>query len=292
MHDQIDRFRDSLQARRLSPGTVRPYSSELHRLADYLETQGVLLDDVTQHHVTRYAARSDCASATANRQLVVFRQFFAWLGHPVARSLSGLRAPRVERPVPEFLTADEEKRLRKTLQVRSDQRHQGRDRTLLCLLLDTGLRVAEAVGLSVGDLNLAGKRLTVLAKGRKRRAKFLTAETRELLASLVDGRPAKAPVFVSGQGRRLCDRQVRRIVENWARLAGIDKPVHPHTLRHTFATSLLARTGNLRLVQRALDHESPQTTAIYAHVVDDELQAAMEARSEAGPTIRTADLAC
>jgi site-specific recombinase XerD len=71
---------------------------------------------------------------------------------------------------------------------------------------------------------------------------------------------------------------VRRIVQAWCDLAGIGKSVHPHSLRHTFATSLLGKTGNLRLVQKALDHESPQTTAIYAHVVDGELQAAIERR--------------
>lgn len=282
MHTQIDRFRESLLARKLSAGTVRPYIGELRRLADYLETQGVLLDDITQHHVTRYAAGNDFASSTANRQLVVLRQFFDWLGHPLAHQLSEMRAPRVERPVPEFLTDEEERRLRKTLKDRVDQRHQARDRALLCLLLDTGLRVAEVVGLDRSDVDLGSKRVQVRTKGGKKRSKFLSAESRQLLGTLLTNNPANdsaaIPVFRSSRDARLSDRQVRRIVDRWARLAGIDKPVHPHTLRHTFATSLLARTGNLRLVQRALDHMSPQTTAIYAHVVDEELQAAVEGR--------------
>lgn len=283
MHDQIERFQESLLARKLSAATVRPYVGELRRLAAWLDAQGVPLDAVDRHHVTRYAAGNDFASATANRQLVVLRQFFSWLEHPVAPALAGMRAPRVERPVPEFLTGDEERQLRRTLKDRTDQRHQARDRALVCLLLDTGLRVAEVVGLDRSDVDLGSKRVLVRTKGGKSRSKFLSAESRQLLSMLLTNKTVNDsgadPVFrAQGGGARLTDRQVRRIVAGWARLAGIAKDVHPHTMRHTFATSLLSRTGNLRLVQRALDHESPQTTAIYAHVVDEELKAAMEGR--------------
>lgn len=278
MQTLIEGFQVSLAARKLATSTQQQYRSELVRFAGFLSEQGVLPGDIGPHLVEQYIARNGTATPTANRQLVVLRQFLAWMKHPAAPDLEKLRAPRIHRPVPDFLTPDEESRLRRTLKDRVDQRHQVRDRALLCLLLDTGMRVAEVVGLSTGDVDLAGKRLTLLAKGGKKRSKFLPAETRTLLRPLVEGQPMDAPVFISSHRRRLCDRHVRRIVQGWADLAGISKSVHPHTLRHTFATSLLARTGNLRLVQKALDHESPTTTAIYTHVVDTELQAAVEGR--------------
>jgi len=212
---------------------------------------------------------------------VVLRQFFSWAGHPVASFLAGMKGPRIVRPVPEFLTTSEEKILRKTLKDRIDQRHQLRDRCLVVLLLDTGIRVSEAVGLDHSDVDLESKRVRLLAKGGKIRSKFLSADLRSIfgmhLAQFPPGKK-QGPVFLSSRGKRLSDRQVRRIVSRWCELAGITKAVHPHTLRHTFATSLLAKNGNLRLVQKALDHESPNTTAIYTHVVDDELEAAIEER--------------
>lgn len=278
MQSLIEGFQVSLAARRLAASTQQQYASELMRFAEFLSEQGVLPGGITPHLVEQYIARNGSATPTVNRQLVVLRQFFTWLKHPAAQALAELRAPRIHRPVPDYLTPDEEARLRRTLQNRVDQRHHVRDRALICLMLDTGMRVAEAVGLSASDVDLDGKRVTLLAKGGKKRLKFLPVETRSLLRPLVNNLPGEAPVFISSHRRRLCDRQVRRIVQGWADLAGITKAVHPHSLRHTFATSLLARTGNLRLVQKALDHESPTTTAIYTHVVDAELQAAIEDR--------------
>lgn len=278
MHTQISNFTESLKARQLSKNTIRPYVSELTRLAKFLDKHGVLLGDLTQHHLTRYIAGYGFANSTANRQLVILRQFFSWLNHPVADHLHEIKSPRIHRPVPEFLTQAEEKLLRKTLKERIDKRHHKRDQALICLMLDTGLRVAETVGLSAGNVDLSGKRITLVCKGNKQHTKFLSADSRRLLRPFVDGRLPSDPVFESSRHTALSDRQVRRIVSTWCSLAGIEKSVHPHTLRHTFATSLLSRTGNLRLVQVAMGHESPQTTAIYAHVVDEELQTAVEGR--------------
>ncbi len=281
MHTTIIQFIESLQARHLSENSSRTYRSELMRLADFLDKEGILLGGVTQHHLTRYIARHGNANSTANRQLVILRQFFRWNQHPCGDFLAQMKGPRVTRQVPEFLNNSEEKLLRKTLKDRTDQRHQQRDRALICLILNTGVRVSEAVGLDVTDVDLESKRIKLLAKGGKNRNKFLSADVRTQLGSLFASYSEiemQGPVFLSSRKLRLSDRQVRRIVSRWCQLAGIDKDVHPHTLRHTFATSLLAKNGNLRLVQKALDHENPQTTAIYTHVVDDELQAAIESR--------------
>ncbi len=172
----------------------------------------------------------------------------------------------------------EERALRKALKARTDVKSHSRDRALFCLMLDTGIRISEAAGLTVGDVELNEKLIRLVTKGGKHRTRFLPVETRDHLKPLVAGRSVDAPLFQSQSGEPISDRHIRRLLDQWAVLAGITRPVHPHLLRHTFATSLLKKTGNLRLVQLALDHESPKTTAIYAHVADEELRAAIEGR--------------
>jgi site-specific recombinase XerD len=251
-------------------------------LASFLAKRGILPGEIAIQHLTRYIARDDSANATTQRRLVILKQFFRWAGHPVSRELDSLRAPKVVRPVPDFLSEAEERQLRQTLKTRTDKKHHARDRALICLMLDTGVRVSEAVGLNISDVDLDSKRIHLVTKGGKKRSKFISADVRGQFSTLFAQLPSKSsldlPVFQSGKGGRLTDRQVRQILSSWAELSGITKPVHPHMLRHTFATSLLGKTGNLRLVQKALDHENPQTTAIYAHVVDEELQAAIDNR--------------
>jgi site-specific recombinase XerD len=279
MRSHIPSFAEFLRARRLASSTITLYLREIMGLATALEGDGTALEGLTLQQVSQYLAREEMSTSTARRARSAILQFLAWRRHPVATELASLRMPRAFPPAPDFLSDEEEHALRKTLKARIDQRHQARDRALLSLMMDTGLRVGEVVRLRVADVNLAEKQVRVTGKGGKHRTRFLPTETRELLAKEVVGLSPDAPLFSSQMGLPLCDRQVRRILTQWAGLAGITRPVHPHLLRHTFATSLLRSTGNLRLVQLALDHESPRTTAIYAHVANAELEAAVEKRA-------------
>lgn len=278
MRSHIPSFEEFLRARHVAPGTLAPYLYEIRGLAQSIEDDGGTLERLTLQQVTQYLVREGRSTGTARRARSAILQFLQWAGHPVAQELARVRMPRVHAPAPDYLSEKEETALRRTLKARVDQRHQARDRALLALMLDTGLRVGEVVQLRVGDVDLDKKLVRILGKGGKQRARFLPSEARDLLSKTVAGRSGDAPVFISQVGQPLCDRQVRRILTHWAALAGITRPVHPHLLRHTFATSLLKQTGNLRLVQLALDHESPRTTAVYAHVADEDLQAAIESR--------------
>ena len=280
MRDLIPRFAEHLQARQLAANTRTPYLAELHRLAGALEDDGQssALADLTLDRITRYFAREGRSSQTQRRARTVVYQFLSWARHPLAPEVGALRPPRAHAAAPDYLGEAEERALRKALKARTDVKSQPRDRALFCLLLDTGLRVAEAAGLRVGDVELDEKCIRVVAKGGKLRTRFLPVETRDLLKPLVARQPADAPLFRTTTGQAICDRHIRRLLDQWAARAGITRPVHPHLLRHTFATSLLRKTGNLRLVQLALDHESPKTTAVYAHVADEELRAAIESR--------------
>ena len=278
MHTKIPAFAEHLHARRLAPGTQTPYLSELKRLATFMDAEGVRLEALSLQQVTRYFALPGRSSLTTRRAMTVLNQFLFWAGHPLAAVLGTLRLPKVHTATPDYLSEIEEKALRKALKTRTDVRSRARDRALFCLMLDTGIRISEATHLTVGDVELDEKLIRLVTKGNKHRTRFLPVETRDLLKPLVVGKKAQAPLFQTRQGHALCDRHIRRLLTTWAGLAGITRPVHPHLLRHTFATSLLRKTGNLRLVQLALDHESPKTTAIYAHVADEELRAAVEGR--------------
>ncbi|MDP2361957.1 MAG: tyrosine-type recombinase/integrase [bacterium] len=280
MHPRFSDFAEHLKARRLAPNTLTPYLSELKRLDKYLDAEGILLEDFTLQQATHYLVREGRSSHTARRTLTVVNQFLSWAGHPLAAELGAMRQPRAYTPAPDYLSDAEEAALRKTLKARTDLKCQARDRALFCLMLDTGIRVAEVARMTVGDVNLDEKMIRLVAKGDKKRTRFVPVETRDLLKRIVGSRPAEEPLFLTWKERAICDRHIRRLLNQWAELAGITRPVHPHLLRHTFATSLLRKTNNLRLVQVALDHESPKTTAIYSHVADEELRAAIESRRD------------
>jgi len=243
-----------------------------------MASESLELPTLTLPAIVRYINQSGRSALTTRRSLTVLSQFMVWAKHPLAAELGDIRLPRFHAPSPDYLSVIEEKVLRKVLKIRTDIRSRTRDRALFCLLLDTGIRVSEAAGLVVGDVELDEKLIRLAAKGGKQRTRFLPVETRDLLKPLVVGESSESPLFQAQRGAPISDRHIRRLLNLWAGLAGITRPVHPHLLRHTFATSLLKKTGNLRLVQLALDHESPKTTAIYAHVADEELRAAIEGR--------------
>jgi len=149
---------------------------------------------------------------------------------------------------------------------------------LLSVFLNLGLRVSEALSLRVNDIDwLSGKTTIRDGKGGRDRILWLSVEDLAHLQQWRSIRPPGGPhLFCTLAGGRLSDRYVRDMVKRYARRAGIDKDVHPHTLRHTFATDLLKETKNIRLVQRALGHVSLSTTMIYTHIVDDQLEAALK----------------
>jgi len=154
-----------------------------------------------------------------------------------------------------------------------------RNLCLVRLMLNSGLRCSEVLHLRRRDLEPTTGRLKVHGKGGKDRILWLCEADVNLLLGYLNNQPGKPEdlIFISLKGRPLSDRYVRWMVGEVARAAGVTyKEVHPHTLRHTFATDLLRATKNLRLVQKALGHERIGTTQIYTHIVDEELEDAMK----------------
>jgi len=182
--------------------------------------------------------------------------------------------------IPEVLTQEEQEVLLRQPNPRYPTGE--RNRLLLRVMLDTGLRLSEAINLRWQDLDLLTGRLHVKqGKGAKDRVLWVGDELLEFLrrwrerqAKVVGWAPEH--VFTTLDGKPLQPRYVQYMVKRYAQRAGITKNVHPHTLRHTFATDLLRETRNIRLVQKALGHANLATTQIYTHIVDEELEAALK----------------
>lgn len=152
-----------------------------------------------------------------------------------------------------------------------------RNLCMIRLMLNTGLRSAEVLNLKVRDIDwMSGKMAIRQSKGDKDRVLWLNEGDLDLLQSWRERRPEQSDLlFITLQGHPVSDRYLRAMVKRVAGKSGIEKDVHPHLLRHSFATDLYRETKNIRLVQKALGHEDLSTTMIYTHIVDDELEDAL-----------------
>ncbi len=179
--------------------------------------------------------------------------------------------------IPTTLTMEEQEKLIKVPNKRYWTGH--RNRTLLRFLLDSGLRISEATNLTWQDLDLqTGKTHVRRGKGCKDRILWLNDACLDALRSWRERQLEKTitgHVFSTAGGAQLAPRYCQAMIARYAVKAAIDKRITPHTLRHTFATDLLRDTKNLRIVQKTLGHVNLNTTQIYTHIVDDELEAAL-----------------
>ncbi len=151
-----------------------------------------------------------------------------------------------------------------------------RNLCMLRLMLNVGLRSGEVLGLRVRDINwTSGKLMVRQSKNKKDRALWLNDDDLELLRRWREKKPDGELLFTTLGGKQINSRYLRALVARLASRAGIEKCVHPHTLRHTFATDLYGETKDLRLVQKSLGHANVQTTTIYTHLIDDDLENAL-----------------
>jgi integrase/recombinase XerC len=198
------------------------------------------------------------------------RTFFRFLcreGRLDRNPARALLSPRLEKRIP---TPLEEPQVEALLDVPGDDTVSMRTRAILELLYATGIRCAELVGLDVGEVDLDARMVRVLGKGRKERIVLFGTRAREALRAWLRARAGLRPktdaVFVSLRGRRLSDRSVRALLSRRVRQVALKRKCSPHTLRHSFATHLLARGADLRAIQELLGHASLSTTQRYTHV--------------------------
>lgn len=287
----IFRYLDYLAGeRRLSPHTIRAYEGDLRRLQvflsrDYFDKKATAIevDEIDAMALRAFLAQlalSGRARSTQGRALSAVKgvfQFACREGALEASPAEAIKTPKAERRLPRHLRPAEMTALLESPE--GDAPVARRDRALLELLYATGLRVGELVSLDWQDLDNTGRTLRVVGKGGKERmvpygrpaAEALAAwqEAWEILAS----RPwdADGCVFLNQQGGRLSARSVRRILNRYVDAAAVTGGVHPHTLRHSFATHLLEAGADLRAIQELLGHASLATTQRYTHVDIDRL---------------------
>lgn len=183
----------------------------------------------------------------------------------------------VPKKLPRVLTDDEAKALIDVFNLRYDAGV--KNRCLVRVMLEAGLRVSEAVSLRPAALEMQSCRLVVKdGKGGKDRVLWISEDLRDLVGRWKARRPESTWLFPTRTGNKTSPRSVRRTVKTYAHKAALVNAdeISPHTLRHTFATRLLRRSGNIRMVQKALGHSDLSTTMLYTHIVDDELEDAMK----------------
>lgn len=258
--------------RRLSPHTVAAYRRDVEAL--FRQAGATPLDELSVHHIRRFLGQLHArglAGKSAARVLSAWRTFFRWLArdHGFARNpCDGLRAPRAQKKLPAVLSPDAASRL---MQVEADTPLALRDAAILELFYSSGLRLSELVGLKVQDLDFASGEVRVTGKGAKTRVvpvgRFaLEALSRWLAVRNTWAAPDVAALFVSRQGQALHPRTVQARVAYWAKRLALGQHVHPHMLRHSFASHVLQSSGDLRAVQEMLGHANISTTQVYTHL--------------------------
>ncbi len=275
----LEAFLDELRTgRRLSPHTVDAYARDLHdylrfarshRLDAWTEAGAIFIDGYFAA-----LARRGLAGSTVARRRSTLRGFHAYLARGAGGSadpLVQMPAARPERRLPHVLPIEDLERLLAAPAGESPLAL--RDRAMLELAYGSGLRVSELTGLPLAGLDLDGRAVTVYGKGsRERTVPFGRAAAAALRAWLDRARPGLAGtarhgrLFVNARGGPLSRMGFWKILRGHARAAGLATRVHPHTLRHSFATHLLQNGADLRVVQELLGHASVTTTAIYTHL--------------------------
>jgi integrase/recombinase XerD len=269
--------------RGLSRNTLEAYRGDLLQLGAFLERAGV---DVLDAEHTELAAFLDelavagASPATLQRKAACLRSFFRHLrrdGVLDRDPTADLRAPRKTQKLPQVLSRDEVGRL--LAAPTGTDPAALRDRALLELMYACGLRASEAVGLAVGDVDLEAGVLRAHGKGSKERLVPVGREAVAAVAAYLQrGRPAlvglrdEAHLFVNHRGAGLTRQGLYKIVQRHARAVGLAGRMSPHTLRHTFATHLLAGGCDLRAVQEMLGHADVATTQVYTHLSAERLK--------------------
>lgn len=284
-HIMLDEGREAKAFTRFSvqrqPGAAFP-TSDKQSVTDLICTAN---SEFIRGFLTHLGAQQYSA-ATMARKIATLRSFYKWgerRGYTAANPMTSIRTPRQPKRLPKAIPIEQVEQL---LAAPGDgDVLSRRDRAMLETLYSTGIRVSELVGLMVDDLDVTGEALRIRGKGKKERIVPLGShavgaiqrylemlKTDPKLAFAVKSNSGGTPLFVNKHGGRLSSRSVRRKLDKYLRMAGLDPSISPHTLRHSFATHLLDNGADLRSVQELLGHQSLSTTQVYTHLSTQRMQ--------------------
>lgn len=279
MLEQIERFLKNLYYNHSnSENSVQAYKKDLMQLYDYLNERGIESFEQTDRLVfldfilsLSGGGQTPLKNATICRKLSCYRSFYRYLQKYYGMTnnpLQAIHSPKNKRVIPDFMFTEEVEQFLNSYDDTKPLEY--RDRILFTLMYDSGLRVGEIVNLTWKDVDLEDRILHILGKGNKERlVPFVEGFDKELkqYKSLFWNKTAKTDnVFVNQRGNKLTSRGIQLNMQKHADAIGLNMKIHPHMLRHSFATHLLDNGADIRFVQELLGHSSISTTQIYTHV--------------------------
>ncbi|WP_455209518.1 tyrosine recombinase XerC [Kaarinaea lacus] len=277
LNQHLEQFVNHLKnERRLSQHTVSNYSRDLQQFAQYCEEKNVThWRECNVFFMRAFVAtkfRRGLSGRSIQRHIATVRSFFSYLVREdivKANPMVGLTAPKAERKLPSPLDVDQISRLLSDTGIEKPVLI--RDLAMLELMYSSGLRLAELISLNIDDIDFSEGTMPVTGKGSKTRVlpvgKYALESLKHWLA-VRDSmcQPSQRALFVSQRGQRISERNVQERFRQWGVRQGIDSHIHPHRLRHSFASHLLESSGDLRAVQELLGHSDISTTQIYTHL--------------------------
>ncbi|QIW15464.1 tyrosine recombinase XerC [Pasteurellaceae bacterium RH1A] len=275
LFEQTQPYWDFLRIeRQASPHTLSNYQRQLQAVCSLLAQAGIEQWQVVEPSTVRWllsqSHKQGLSSKSINLRLSALRQFFQFLIRAEKMAVNpalGIKAPKVGKHLPKNIDAEQVAQL---LEKEGESPAEKRDLAMMELMYSSGLRLSELQGLDLGDLDFGLQEVRVLGKGNKQRIVPMGAKAVEALekwlAVRADFNPQDTALFLNQRGGRLSQRAIQLIMKKWGQAQHLDTAVHPHKLRHSFATHMLEASGDLRAVQELLGHASLSTTQIYTHL--------------------------
>jgi len=286
----IEAFIDYLRFERgLSERTIEEYQNDLEAFESFFKsldgdlTWNSVDTDIVREWVVQMMERGNKASSV-QRRMSALRSCYRFLlkrGKVTRDPVRSITSPKKERVLPAFIREEDMQRLLDSENTFADNFEGRRDRLIIELFYETGLRLSELIGLNVEDISLVAQTIRVTGKGNKQRLVPFGDRLLSLIKGYLDERAAlpvtgSVAVFISAKGERLKGDKVRMMVKSKLGLVTTQKKRSPHVLRHTFATTMLNHDADLQTVKELLGHERLQTTEIYTHTTFEELKRVYE----------------
>ena len=275
-----------LNVRHYSQKTINSYQEDIDLFCEYIFNEGTLMEDVDiiaiRNFLTKELSRG-VSKRSCKRRLSSLRHFYKYMvnvGYINDNPFIFIDAPKTETKYPHALYKEQIQELFKRNLERSDNL-KNRDQAILYLLYYSGMRAAELVGLDVQSVSLKERVVRVLGKGNKERIIPFTTDCQKVVKAYIDNerrellKKSKAltpALFLNAQGERLTTRGLEYILDSIQEKTGLFVGLHPHMLRHSFATHLLENGADLRVIQELLGHESINATQVYTHVTEEAMK--------------------
>lgn len=278
--------------RGLSPKTVRAYRYDLGKFAEFVKQelgQDCGVDRVVPQTIRSYMQflaekgyRMGNSAVSRGRKLATLKSFYRYLftmGKVHNDPVKTVRMPKIQQKEPSYLSEQEYKRLLMVIQKTATPYFIKRDQAIITVFLGMGLRLSELVGLNVGSVNLGDGSIKVKRKGNLERILPANEEVLESIREYLKTRgdvAGREPLLLSKRNRRIDNATVWHLVKKYMKQARLEKDrLSPHTLRHTFATTLLRKGENILTIKELLSHRNLHTTQRYLHINNDDLKAAV-----------------